>query len=72
MLDRRYKVAAAHMTVMRFRQPEPGLKQLVSFLKATRDTDFGEAKINTLQLLFGNWYASAERARTLQEYHLLK
>jgi hypothetical protein len=59
------------MTIMRFRQPERDLKSLVAFLKASREMNFGEGEISAIQLLFGDWYASAERARTLQEYLLL-
>ena len=71
MPDRRYQATTAHMTIMRFRKPQSDLKSLVAFLKAIRKTDFGEGEINTIQLLFGDWYASAERARMLQVYRLL-
>lgn len=72
MPDRRYKVTAAHMTVMRFQKGASDLKPLLAFLKETRETDFGESAINGLQLIFGDWYASAECGRVLQEYPLRK
>jgi 2'-5' RNA ligase len=70
MPDRRYKAATAHMTAMRFSQPCPDLKPLLSLLKARREMDFGESEISTIQLILGDWYGSAERVQTIQEYRL--
>lgn len=70
MVDRRYKITGAHMTIMRFRQPSPDLKPLISFLKQNRETAFGESKVNRLQLIFNDWYVSAEKVRILEEYSL--
>jgi 2'-5' RNA ligase len=71
-LDRRYKITSAHMTVMRFRQADADWKRLATFLAENRDTDFGEMEVNRIQLIWGDWYASANIVRTLQEYDLLK
>lgn len=70
MLDRRYKITGAHMTLMRFCKLPADLKPLLVFLKENRDTPFGQIEVNRLQLIFGDWYASADRIRTLWEYHL--
>jgi 2'-5' RNA ligase len=70
LLDRRYKVTAAHMTALRFGRPEKNLKRLVSLLAENRRTDFGETEVNRLQLIWGNWYAACNNVRTLQEYPL--
>ena len=69
-LDRRYKIAAAHLTVMRFANPEGEWKRLFDFLQAHRETDFGETRFNSLQLIWGDWCASAGVVRVLQEYAL--
>jgi len=69
-LDRRYKAVTAHLTVMRFSEPEADWKRLFDFLQAHRETDFGETYCQTLQLIRGNWYASASMVRLLQEYPL--
>jgi 2'-5' RNA ligase len=69
-LDRRYKITFAHMTVMRFRREDADWKRLKKFLAENRDTDFGEMEVNRIQLIWGDWYASANIARTLQEYTL--
>lgn len=70
MPDRGYKRTTAHMTIMRFSKPCPDLKPLLSLLKASRETDFGNSEINTIQLILGDWYASADRVRILEEYRL--
>ncbi|MGH7992687.1 MAG: 2'-5' RNA ligase family protein [Limisphaerales bacterium] len=69
-LDRRYKTVTAHLTVMRFAEPEADWKRLYDFLEAHRETDFGETCFQTLQLIWSNWYASAGIVRVLQEYPL--
>lgn len=70
-LDRRYKITTAHITVMRFQKPGADLKSLLAFLKANRPTDFGAMTATRLQLVWGDWYASAETLRTLREYQLV-
>ncbi|MFZ0828313.1 MAG: 2'-5' RNA ligase family protein [Verrucomicrobiia bacterium] len=69
-LDRRYKITAAHLTVMRFSQPQADWKRLLDFLRAHRETNFGESTFRSLQLIWGDWCASAKTVRVLQEYQL--
>ncbi len=69
-LDRRYKINSAHMTVMRFCRPDADWKKLADFLRENRETDFGAMEVTRIQLIWGDWYASANVARTLQEYDL--
>lgn len=70
MLDRRYKVTAAHISIMRFSQPCPEIERLLAFLKQSRDRSFGECEMTRLELIWGNWYASHETVKTLEEYPL--
>jgi 2'-5' RNA ligase len=69
-LDRRYKIAAAHLTVVRFARPQADWKRLLDFLRAHRETDFGETRFRSLQLIWSDWCASARATRTLREYAL--
>jgi 2'-5' RNA ligase len=69
-LDVRYKINAAHLTVMRFCKADADWARPLALLKANRTTDFGETKIAGLELIWGDWYASAETVRTLAEYPL--
>ncbi|HTR41222.1 MAG TPA: 2'-5' RNA ligase family protein [Pseudomonadales bacterium] len=70
MLDRRYKITGAHMTIMRFHKADGDLHPLIAFLKENRETAFGECEIHNLQLIFNDWYASAETVQVLEEYQL--
>jgi 2'-5' RNA ligase len=70
MLDRRYKVTAAHISIMRFCRPCPEMKRLLAYLIENRETRFGECEIDKLELIFGDWYASADKVKTLEEYRL--
>ena len=69
-LDRRYKINTAHVTVMRFCRPDDDWKRLKAVLEASRATPFGESRVQTLQLVQGDWYASADQIRVLEEYRL--
>lgn len=70
MLDRRYKVTAAHMTFMRFCRPGLEIKRLLAVLKENRQINFGQCEIHKFELIFGDWYASADRVEKLEEYPL--
>jgi 2'-5' RNA ligase len=69
-LDRRYKIAAAHLTVIRFSNPKADWKRLLNYLHAHRETDFGETRFRSLQLIWSDWCASADTVRVLREYQL--
>jgi 2'-5' RNA ligase len=69
-IDRRYKIKTAHVTIMRFSHSNADWNRLTDLLKASRTLDFGETWVRKVQLLWGDWYASADIVRTLQEYSL--
>jgi len=69
-LDVRYKINAAHVTVMRVCRADADWKRLLSLLKANRTTGFGKIRVANLELIFGDWYASSDRTRILQKYRL--
>jgi len=71
-LDRRYKITAAHMTILRFCRPGTDGKRLAAWLAENRNENFGEMEVSLLQLVWGDWYASANVVRTLQEFRLLE
>jgi 2'-5' RNA ligase len=70
MLDRRYKVTAAHITAMRFCRPGPEMERLLVFLKENRQTNFGECGIGKLELILGDWYASSDKIEIVEECRL--
>lgn len=70
LLDRRYKIRTAHATILRFSQPVTDGNRLISVLKEGRQIVFGGSEIQSLELIWGDWYASAGSVRTLQQYRL--
>ncbi|MGB7767317.1 MAG: hypothetical protein WBN22_00485 [Verrucomicrobiia bacterium] len=69
-LDRRYKIGTAHLTAVRFCNPKEDWKGLLHFLQVHRETDFGETRFQSLQLIWSDWYASAGVMRVLEKYPL--
>lgn len=69
-VDRRYKIATAHLTVARFGKPMSDWRPLKSLLEKNREHDCGTTRFRKLQLLEGDWYASANSVRVLKEYPL--
>jgi 2'-5' RNA ligase len=69
-LDVRYKINTAHVTVMRFCNPDLNGKNLLTILQANRSKEFGETRVDKFELILCDWYASASTARILQEYKL--
>lgn len=69
-LDRRYPNSAAHVTAMRFSQGDSDWKRLAAVLTANRQRAFGTMRVESLQLLWSDWYASADSGRVLEEIRL--
>jgi 2'-5' RNA ligase len=69
-LDRRYPNRAAHMTAMRFCRSDTDWRRLAAVLSENRQTHFGATHVDTLELIWGDWYASTETERILGRYHL--
>ena len=69
-LDRRYKTVTAHLTGMRFSQPEADWERLFDLLREHREKNFGRTHFQSLELIWSNWYASADLVCTLRDYPL--
>ena len=69
-VDQRYKIAAAHITAMRFSTPRTDWSRLLAVLAANRTTNFGEMRVQTAELHLSDWYASADTLQILDEYPL--
>jgi 2'-5' RNA ligase len=69
-LDRRYRLVTAHMTLIRFAAPLRDGPRFVGALSPGRATDFGVTRVDGLELVFGDWYHTAARERTIKRYGL--
>jgi 2'-5' RNA ligase len=70
MLDRRYRATTAHISSMRFCRAGADTKRLLAFLKESRELDFGVCDVDRLELIWSDWFASAETVKVLEEYRL--
>jgi 2'-5' RNA ligase len=70
-LDQRYRIKAAHSTVMRFQRQPRDLPRLVETLSLYRDHDFGQTAFDALFLVKNDWYMSSDRVEVLAEYPLV-
>lgn len=69
-LDRRYKITAAHLTVIRFSTPMRDWRPVKELLSANRNTDFGTARFHSIGLIESDWYASTNSVRLIRRYAL--
>jgi 2'-5' RNA ligase len=69
-LARKYQIQTAHLTIMRFCRLDTDWNRIRTLLEANRETPFGETRVQSLQLVLTDWYASAERIMLLEEYKL--
>jgi 2'-5' RNA ligase len=64
-LDQRYRIRAAHITVIRFQQPPRDLPGLVRFLSRQRGRDFGTSPVSVIQFVENDWYMSEDRVKVI-------
>ena len=69
-MDKRYKIATAHMTVARFQKPISDTKKMIEILHAYRTHDFGSSKIQQLELVFNDWYQQKAHVRSLHLFDI--
>jgi 2'-5' RNA ligase len=72
MLDRRYRATTAHISGMRFCRARADTKRLLAFLKESRELDFGVCDVDRLELIWSDWFASAETVKVLENYRLVR
>lgn len=71
-LDRRYKISAAHITLMRFQAPPRDLPRLVAALTAARSRLFGRTTVARLEFVINDWYMSRDKVQRVATYPLLR
>ncbi|MET6760265.1 2'-5' RNA ligase family protein [Pseudoalteromonas sp. NCIMB_1079] len=69
-IDSRYKLSTAHTTVVRCMAPFKNNNELMAVLSKYRDYDFGTLEINSLELVFNNWYQNSSVTKNLSSSKL--
>ncbi|AGH80880.1 hypothetical protein PCNPT3_04690 [Psychromonas sp. CNPT3] len=69
-IDSRYKIITAHSTVMRCLTPFENSHNLVNILHKYKNHDFGTLDVNSLELVFNNWYQNLGITKHLSRVEL--
>ena len=69
-IDSRYRIDAAHMTVVRFRKPLKNRNTFLEIIERFRNTDFGGFSVENIDFVFNNWYVTEKSVRLLKRFPL--
>ena len=69
-IDSRYKLSTAHTTAVRCLAPFKNSNELMTVLSKYRNYDFGTLEVNSLDLVFNNWYQNSSITKVLSSSKL--
>jgi 2'-5' RNA ligase len=69
-IDSRYEILTAHTTVVRCVAPFRNSNNIMKVLSKYRDYDFGTLEVNSLELVFNNWYQHLSITKNLSSLKL--
>ena len=69
-IDNRYAIQTAHTTVVRFRKELTKKDAFITVLDTYRDYNFGTSTINTLELVYNDWYQRKEFVKELSRFNI--
>lgn len=69
-LDKRYSIQTAHSTIVRLRQTLKNKEEYLNKVNEFRDFYFGTFEVDTLELVYNDWYQRKERVKTLYQFRL--
>jgi len=68
--DSRYKLSTAHITAVRCTPPFRSSDEVMAILSKFRGYDFGTLEVNSLALVFNNWYQNLSITKQLSSAKL--
>jgi 2'-5' RNA ligase len=69
-IDKRYSINTAHSTIARFRKKLNNIDDFLAILDQYRDYDFGTSSIETIALVYNDWYHRKSNTVKLKEFYL--
>lgn len=69
-IDSRYKLSAAHVTAIRFREMLESPERFAEMLQRYREVNFGEMHVKSLDLVYNDWYQSRKVVKILYQFTL--
>jgi len=69
-LDKRYAIQTAHSTIFRIQKPLQDKIAFINLLNTYKDFDFGTFTVDSLELVYNDWYQKAEKVQKLYTFPL--
>ncbi len=69
-IDARYSIQTAHSTVVRFTKRLSKKLAFLDVIESYRDYNFGTFKIDTLELVYNDWYQKEKHVKKLFEFNI--
>jgi len=69
-IDKRYSIATAHTTVMRFQNKFQNKDLFLKTIEEFREFDFGNFKVKQMDLVSNDWYQKKKKVQLLHRFNL--
>lgn len=69
-VDFRYSLKTAHVTIMRFTDPQRDIAEFTHFIKETQNRPFGNQTIDQVELVANDWCHKKENTRLVRTFSL--
>lgn len=69
-IDQRYAIQTAHSTILRLKEKFKNKEGFIKNIEENRDYVFGTFTVNTIELVFNDWYQRKENVKTLHRFEL--
>ena len=69
-IDQRYVLETAHITILRFQQTVTNPRPLLDYIQQHRNTHYGTFTVNTLELVYNDWYQRQSNTTPIQSFPL--
>lgn len=69
-IDKRYTIQTAHSTIFRLKDKLRNKQEFLNSVEAYRDYNFGTFPVESLELVFNDWYQRKEYVKTLYRFEL--
>ena len=67
-LEERYKTISVHITIARIKDKLKNPEKYISFIENEKDTNFGKMKVESMELIFHNWYDTKKQILTRVDF----
>ncbi len=69
-IDKRYSIQTAHSTISRLRKPLTKKAEYLELIEEYRSFNFGKFPVETLELVYNDWYHKKEHIKELHKFKL--